>query len=222
MQSMGSNRPRTSDASDTPREISPDEATKLWRDLKAETGYTSHYDYLRAYENGRPEISGLLYDLPYLGFDARAYPSGSLHTINAPFLPTRNTSCTVLDISPDEHSRPSVGGCCTTSSATKFLAMLRRPLGNATARIVLLDAVSGDRELLSVVGLALRIDHHYFVDLVARSRGDSLPITSAKSKSLARLSYPNHIILGGTAVYISRPLMSEGPNAIPILLITDF
>lgn len=223
LQSMGgSNGPRRSDASDTSKEISPDEATKLWEDLKAETGYTSYHHYLRAYEKGRPEISKLLRDLPYWCFDAWAYPSGSNPTIDAPFLPTRNSSCTVLDISLDENSRPRVGDCCTTSSATKLLAVLRRPPGHAAARIVLWDAVSDNKGMLSAVGLALRIGHHYFVDLVARSRGDSFPTTFARSKFLAPLLHPNYIILGGTAVYVSRRLMSEGPEAIPVLLITDF
>ena len=163
---------------DDPDEMSPDERSRLWGDLEAETGYSSYLDYFEAQK--KPiEDSGFLRDLP-----ARTKPE----------YPT----CAILDLS-DKDSRPRVSLRCCSSSASVLLASLRQPAVGGALRVVLWRTSEIGEDMVNAIGLGLKIHPRFFYILCTMSgrlRTDLAEPNRLDQRPLA----PNSIAIGGFVV----------------------
>ena len=182
---------------DDPDQMSPDERSRLWGDLEAETGYSSYLDYFEA-QKEPIEDSTLLKDLP-----AR----------NKPEYPT----CAILDLS-DKDSRPRVSLRCCSSSASGILACLRQPAVGGAIRIVLWRTSEIGEDMVNAIGLGLKIHPRFFYILCTMSgrlRSDFAEPDRLDQRPLA----PNSIGIGGFVVTKAHRYHAINLEATPTVLI---
>lgn len=121
------------------------EADELAIHLKAETGYSSYADYLKAYSVDRPYIWEALRHLEIDNY--------------SPF----KDQFTILDLSKEKTSGLRVVPRCYSTSATRIVTALRQPPANVAVQIALW--YSGNYacpNVLSALGLGLKIDPRFF------------------------------------------------------------
>ena len=183
--------------------MSPDERSSLWSDLKASTGYSSYLDYFEAQKKKNRhsypiEDSGFLRDLP---------------AHNKPEYPT----CAILELS-DNDSRPRVSLCCCSSSASVFLASLRQPAVGVAIRIVLWRTSEIGEDMVNAIGLGLKIHPRFFYVLCTvsgRLRSKFAEPDRLDQRPLA----PNSIGIGGFVVTKAHPYHAINLEATPTILI---
>lgn len=143
----------------------PTEADKLWDNLKAETGYSSYADYLRAYNEKHPYLERVLHPLTQLAATKRHADRASRFTI--------------LDLSNDEDSRPRVVPRCDSISVTSIVTTLRQPPANVAVQIVLWNTTGYLNEnVVNALGLGLEINPRFLELFVVRVSDIWVPSTS--------------------------------------------
>ena len=121
------------------------EADELEIDLKAETGYFSYADYVKAYSAKRYYLRRLL-----LCLDS---PNRSL----------RKAHFTILDLIEEGSSHPRVVPRCHNTSAMRIVTALRQPPANVAVQIVLLNSSYDlSKDSITALGLGLQIDPRFF------------------------------------------------------------
>ena len=165
------------------------EADELWHALKAETGYSSYFAFMKAYAADHPYMDEI---------------HAQLTRCNTTGVPTFN----ILDLSNDESSRLRVVPRFDSpiDSATRVVTSLRQPPANVAVQILLWDTDGiFDENTLNALGLGLKINPPFFSALFYWKRRPQLD--------------PRHIKIGGIAATIVRHYKPDKPDAVPIVLI---
>ena len=179
--------------SNAPRVHLETEADELWAILKAETGYSSYTDYVKAYKAGRPypgkETDQLTFRI--------SFPS--LRSCGEIF-----SRFTILDLSDDEDRRGKITQRCDSASAATILRSVRRPPANVAVQIILWNLNARTQyDELNALGLGLRLNPRFFGDLYHGRR--------------PKLD-PSHVRIGGFVATVVRHYIDR-PDAVPIVLI---
>ena len=186
-------------------ESDEDQEPQCWKDLKAETGFSSYHSYLEALNKTGPQFSHLLEDL------RRGSRFQSQHYFGEILL---------LDILKDGSTSISLEVQKSAESATHFesvrevstrlLQNLQSPPENVPVRILLWSTPGWlDRSIVNALGLVLDV-HPFFFESLSISRSPIL-IPQRPCRS-------DHFIIGDTVVTIARKYRPEG-RAPPVLLI---
>lgn len=192
-------------------EISADESDRLWTEIKAETGYGSYVEYLKAYMNRY----GYLWPLCVaLRFILRRQDNR-----------TSCCECAIYDINHADHRGPRMSLRCGSSSETKILSAIRQPLSTGNVRVILWEmwrkeATKGlpgapRLELFDALGLGLRIQPRFFYALAdTTTRREWLP-----PKFTERPLDPELFVIDQYVITIARNYFPANPDAMPVILI---
>lgn len=160
------------------------EADELWDALKAETGCSSYADYLENYRAKRAYLGRVLDHLT---------PAFQVEYTS------RKSNFTILDLSGDEHSPRRVFPRCNDTSAVRIVTALRQPPANVAVQILLWNSAAYlHQDVVSPLGLGLKIDPRFFGALCGRNK---------------RHLDPRHVIIDGAVATVVRHY------AVPIVLI---
>ena len=167
------------------------EADELWKVLKAETGYSSYTDYLKAYIPTHPHLKRLLLRCP-LNYKLPKF--------------TQLPKLTILYLSKDKDSRPRVLPRCESASVTSIVTILRQPPANVAVQIVLWNAEAGDydRSVENALGLGLKINPQFFGALYGPKK---------------RLLDPGYVTIGGFVATVVPYYSPDRQDAIHTVLI---
>ena len=180
--------------------VNLDGGARLRRDLKAETGYASYFDYLEAYEKIR-SLPGVL-----------RLALNDIVRYTARF---EKYECAVVDVQDKDNTSHELSLRCRSTSATEILSALRQPATSTKFRIVLWDSTSLTEEMLSALGLGLKIQPHFFNAFLTRH-----PKTPEWADFNTGWKFSDDVIVVGqyimTLVYDYPPLNAD---ATPIIVI---
>lgn len=183
---------QSSSSKDARRQIEADELREV---LKAETGYSSYADYLKAYSKIHPYLKNLLYALD------------RVRRLNMDVL---ESTITVLDVMNGEDSQLRVvpriaNGSAANVVMSDIVMSLRQPPANVAVQILLWNDdghLSEDR--VDALGLGLKINPSFFGALC--SPGEQ-QLNSG------------YVKIGGAVATIVRQYKPDRPDAVPIVLV---
>ena len=166
------------------------EADELW--VKAETGYSSYTDYLKAYIAERGGHDMLLDRL------IRDPPSNE-----------RKLPFTIFDLFKDSSRLRVVPRFeDNIDSATRLVTNLRQPPANVTVQIVLWNIENSlNKDTVNVLGPALKLNLRFWRALCGKRR---LQFD------------PRHIRIGGFVATVVRHYKPDEPEAVPVVLIACY
>lgn len=192
------------------------ESDQLKADLKAETGYGSYIEYLGANEGLRWPALDLWEDLSHSE--------------------TSKSTCFVLDLSRGPNSHANVILRCRTSSPAEILTSLRHPPAESSVQILLWSVSGIDPDLISALGLGLKIDASFFEAVHGRVAAPELQHRSSKGKTRLwtrgrgwhdgfhqcrhkQPFAPSYAEVGGNIVTMAVSHRPGQPHSVPIVLI---
>ena len=201
------------DEHDSPIKVSSDESARLWVDVAAETGYNSYVDYLESYEE----------DYSYADVVKKCFLEAWRYTNST------HQTCAIFNLQYRPSSVPSLDLQSSSGSAATIFSALRRPSPTAGVRILLWEASVLDEEMLTALGLGLKIHPEVFGALLARQAGmghlrlDSDLSTWPWRELIARFEErriaPEVILIGQYLITTARGYLSESLDAPPVLVI---
>lgn len=202
------------EASAGPPEISNDvdQDEQVWRDVKAETGFSSYKEYVTTLVNSRQCYGNLQF---YLRQPDQSNDSGEIFVLDIQKDGSKVTSLNATY--PQINSpRPSHGSQLEASLkiSTRLLQNLRSPPEDIPVKIVLWSMHRGSRPPVSIIdalGLGLDVDPSFF-DYLRRLYlvWDSSPVTRS-----------HQIIIGDSIATVARDYRRER-DAPPILIIAGY
>lgn len=139
--------------SDPSNRANLDEGARLRRDLKAETGYASYFDYLEVYEENRSPPGVLKLALNDIVRYTASFDSDG---------------CAIVDVQDKHNTSRELSLRCKSTSATEILSALRQQPTYTKFHIVLWDSTSLTEEMLSALGSGLKIQPQFFNAFLAR------------------------------------------------------
>ena len=193
-------------------EISADESDRLWTEIKAETGYGSYVEYLKAYMNRYEYLWPLWFAL-----------RNTLRRREENC--TSRRECAVYDVNHTDNRCPRMSLRCGSSSETKILSAIRQPLSTGNVRVILWEMWRKETtkglpgaprlELFDALGLGLRIQPRFFYALAdTTTRRERLP-----PKFTERPLDPELFVIDQYVITIARNYFPENPDAMPVILI---
>ena len=179
-----------------------DEVDRLWKDLEAETGFTSYLGYL----NGTATCESSL----YLYGVKLALERLIKHTAGSDI-----ARCAIVDVYDKDSTSRDFTLRCNSTSATEILSALRQPPAATIIRIVLWDSTSMTEEMLDAIGLVLKIRASFFDALAARHSKTS----EGSEKYLGGTMSDDVVVVGQYVMTLVRDYIPASPDAAPIILI---
>ena len=180
--------------------MNPDEGARLWEDLKAETGYTSYFAYLEAYEGEHSLVW---------------FMKEALQGIVAIAAPAYDRGCAILDVHDEDGTCCKLTLRCHSTSGTKILSALHQTPATTKLGILLWDSTSLTKDMLDALGLGLKIPLHFFNALLARhpTTGPLLEIGTGWKGS------DDVMVIDPYVMTLVRDHLPANPDAAPIILI---
>ena len=169
------------------------EADELRDILKAETGYSSYIDYLRACAEKRPQLHKILDELT----------SGCRRSLGI-----QGSSFTILDLS-NEDARLRVVSHYEDQGIMRIFKSLRQPPANVAVQILLCGG-SLDEQSLDFLGLGLKISPFFF-GAFYKFYKTSRPLLDS-----------SHTRIGSAIATILRQYDPKKPDPVPIVLIAGW
>ena len=174
-----------------------DEADKLRTDLKAMTGYGSYAEYLDANEEIHPYF---------------------LYVLRRRWRPTvvdPRFCCFIFDLWRDPESEVHVDLRCRTSSGFEVWTNLCQPLTTSSIQVVLWSVGGFDSELVSALGLGLKIEAELFAAVFSQIAPPERTFEEGSSRALV----PTYAEIGGKLITIASccgPI--QGPSRHVVLV----
>ena len=189
-----------------------DQSMKVWKDISAETGYLSYYEYLK--KSAQRHLCFPHYEPIY----------------RPPSSQSQRFMFSVIDLSRDEKSNLSISSQDYYSEArlgaTEMLENLRHPSQTACLECCCGGANYGEPgDLFEVCGLGLKIHPRFFEALIDRANKKSL---DDRYKRLVQPSLPddlfrsNYTVVGNHILSIARDYISGRADIPPIVLIVGW
>ena len=199
----------------TPTSSDEEEGRQCWRDVEAETGFSSYSAFLEALPETGPRFSDLRAHLKY---PAPRYLSGHYGEVHVhDILENGGVSFSMKvqiagEFTPMDRDLNSDNN---RKSCTQLLRSLRSPLGKTPARIVVWssDPVSEGLHpgLVDAIGLGLKIQPAMFATLLAIVKERGAPHLSRRTAS-------DYVVIGNSVATVARNYRSN-ERVPPVLLV---
>ena len=188
------------DNSEPSSKMNLDEGARLWRDLEAETGYASYFDYLKAYEDDHL----LLY-----------FSRGLLEELIVHTAASDHNRCAIVDVQDEDDTSRKLTVRCNSKSGTEVLSSLRQQSAATRFRIVLWDSNSLTENMLNALGLGLKIQPHFFIAFLARHSKTPPLLDMGTDRKFS----DDVVVIGQYVMTLIRDYLPANPDAAPIILI---
>ena len=204
--------PKIDNECDPSSRLTQDETTRLWEDLKTETGFSSYDEFLGAHEGKYANVRALRFNLRFALRDMIGNTDPYAHP------------CAILDVQDGDSTCCKLTLRCYSTSGTKILSALRQPPPKSTLGIVLWDSTSLDGEMLNALGLGLRIPPHFFSPFLARHPKAPAYVQSHVyfETNISWKIADDFIVVGQYVMTVIRNYLPAKPDAVPIILIVGF
>ena len=171
--------------------------TQVWKDIEAETGFTSYEDYLKYYEDAHPKFKFKLAQLHDNQKKLRSNGSARMETF-------------IYDLSIQENSSSGLSLRCRYDTGTELIQTLRKPPNGVCVQLVLWFRTPSplNQETVDTLGLGLRLD---LDDFDYRELWSPLP-----RKSGPRIK---SIFGEQTVAAVCHGFMRDVANEVPVVLV---
>lgn len=191
------NRQHSESLEDETRRLN--ETEQLGERLKAETGYSSYKEYMAAHEELRETFDFL----PIVLFHEKDFES----------------TCFILDLLRTPNSGVKLSVRCETPSAAKILTNLRHPPVESSLQILLWSADGVDPDLVSALGLGLKIDPSFFVALCQKAARTRRAVYNYSCFDYGGPFTPTYLEIDEKIVTIAGHHTHIAPRSVPVVLI---
>ena len=181
---------------------------QVWKDIEAETGFSSYADYLEFYKDIRPHFHSKLMEM-------RRKSARRKETEDIEDIPTNERTRTVIyDLSMEERYPSQLSLRCYCESGTELIQALRKPPHGVCVQLVLWlrtdSPIQLSEEMVDTLGLGLRLD---LDDFDYREHWSPPP----------RKSGPQIKSIFGeqTVAAISQGFMRDVANEVPVVLVAS-
>ena len=189
------------------------DGTELWEDIKAQTGFNSYGDYVKAcmVREDRTDLR-LLW-----------------HWMNDVIDPLERISWSIVDLLAHEESPPSFSARHSLEE-TELLEALHQPPKHACVQVLILpigEVIRLDEpqrfikippEFFDTLGLVLRVDPQFFLALMG-TLGKRQQFDPSDGTIETRPLRPTHVVIDRTVATFVRHYPSDKPAAPPIIVI---
>ena len=184
---------------------------QVWKDLEAETGFTSYADYLEFYKDVRPSYRKWLKKFQRL-------PKDHLST-ETHLTASERSSIVIYDLSEQNDSTVRLILRRHCHSGTELIQALRQPLGNTCVQLVLwfFDYRHLNQEMVDALVIGLKLDVKFLEDL----RTVSLAQPRSHIPKTFRTSQVRSIVGNGTVATVSQNFMADKTKAVPVALVAS-
>ena len=191
------------DGQGSPTDTSRDEKNSWREDLKADTGFGSYTGFLEAYEEGRLYLNDLRIAMRWAAFGLS-------------FEDSNHNCCAIYDVHQRDSTNLKMIRQCCSLSARVIHSTLRQSTATGIFRVVLWDNPALDPDMLSVLGLGLKIQPGFFHAVFARNH---VPDKGGKRLKERRLA-TNIVAMGQFVMTVARHGHPTNSNVIPVILIS--
>lgn len=185
-------------------DLEPDtieDGKQLWKDIQAQTGFSSYKDYVRAHidRGGAREDLDVLWQLIAFQND---YEPGEW--------------CTIVDVTSHEDSPPELFIRYYGTEPYRLLAALRQPRKHVCVQVIVWPVKTRvSARLTDILGLGLRMDPQFFLAVLCQW-GELVRFGNAVDTRPLR---PSHVVIDHVAATFVRHYPIDEPIAPPIILI---
>ena len=172
---------------------------QVWKDIEAETGFTSYEDYLWFYKDVRRDIDQTLWELRESADKIPTY-----HPVRPQIV--------IYDLSIQENSSARLTLRCQCESGTELIQALRKPSDGVCVQLVIWRRIDStlDQEMVDTLGLGLRLNLNDFY-----YREHYLP-PPRKSRPQIKSIFGEQ-----TVATICQGFMRDVANEVPVVLVTS-
>lgn len=191
-----------------------EEDQQCWRDVEAETGFSSYRSFLEALPETGPQFNDLLADIGNYGFD---YIFGEVHVLNILEDGGVSISMKVQGLYDDTVIPDSGRNLILDNdrkNCTQLLRNLRSPLENTLARTVVWSVPRGfslHAGIVDAIGLGLKIQPAIFATLLSIVRQWNYTSSSRYTES-------DYVVIGNSVATVVRNYRSN-ENSPPVLFV---